>query len=157
MSEDVTKPELTMCAFASVCVWLCVSCDLLWVTQVMLRANMSPICLSAERCRGEDAVTSTQVEPGPQRGQIKGAVHLKTNTTSSLLTLLLIYYFICLLSSEVPFIFRQTCTVMWARIVLGTLRWRCIQVLLSNCGHLCQSKSVQLISSVFHCTHQDDC
>lgn len=41
---------------------------------------MSPICLSAERCGGEDSVTATQVEPRPQEGQIKGAVHFKPDT-----------------------------------------------------------------------------
>lgn len=52
---------------------------------------MSPICLSAERCGGEDTVTATQVEPRLQEGHIKGAVHLKVNTTCSILTQLLFF------------------------------------------------------------------
>lgn len=43
----------------------------------MLWANMSPICLSVERCGGEDTATATQVELGPQEGQNKGPAHLK--------------------------------------------------------------------------------
>ena len=59
---------------------------------------MSPICLSAERCGGEDTVTATQVEPRLQEGHIKGAVHLNLNTTRSVHTQLLFYHPIQLLT-----------------------------------------------------------
>lgn len=82
---------------------------------------MSPICLSAERCGGEDTVTATQVEPRPQEGQIKGAVHLKSNTTCSLLTLLLNICLICLPAWKVTFMFCQSCSVMWNVILVSDI------------------------------------